>query len=106
MVISMVINIEDVYRQIVEIAKNNKVEKVVLFGSRARGDYRSDSDMDITILGRRIDQASIEELHKKIESSDISCPVEIYTARLSENEEYIEGVSHKGLLIYQKMQSK
>lgn len=87
-------------------SQDEKIEYVLLRGSRARGDYRSDSDMDITILGRRIDQMSIEELQKKIESSDISCPVEIYTARLSGNEEYIEGVSHKGLLIYQKMQSK
>ena len=51
MVISMVINIEDVYRQIVEIAKNNKVEKVVLFDSRARGDNQPKSDIDIAVYG-------------------------------------------------------
>lgn len=95
------------FAKLIELfSQDEKIEYVLLRGSRARGDYRSDSDMDITILGRRIDQMSIEELQKKIESSDISCPVEIYTARLSENEEYIEGVSHKGLLIYQKMESK
>src|SRR5574344_204371 len=95
------------FAKLIELfSQDEKIEYVLLRGSRARGDYRSDSDMDITILGRHIDQTSIEELQKKIESSDISCPVEIYTARLSENEEYIEGVNHKGLLIYQKMQSK
>ena len=95
------------FAKLIELfSQDEKIEYVLLRGSRARGDYRSDSDMDITILGRRIDQMSIEELQKKIESSDISCPVEIYTARLSESSEYVDGVSHKGLLIYQKMQSK
>ena len=95
------------FAKLIELfSQDEKIEYVLLRGSRARGEYRSDSDMDITILGRYIDQTSIEELQKKIESSDISCPVEIYTARLSESEEYLEGVSHEGLLIYQKMQSK
>lgn len=93
-------NMEELFSQ------DEKIEYVLLRGSRARGNYRSDSDMDITILGRHIDQMSVEDLQKRIESSDISCPVEIFLARLSENEEYIEGVSHKGLLIYQKPQSK
>ncbi len=87
-------------------SQDEKIEYVLLRGSRARGNYRPDSDMDITILGRHIDQMSVEDLQKRIENSDISCPVEIFPARLSENEEYIEGVSHKGLLIYQKPQSK
>jgi len=27
-----------------------KVEKIILFGSRARGDYREDSDWDILVI--------------------------------------------------------
>lgn len=38
--------IEQVYSQIREIAKQHQVEKVVLFGSRARGDYLEKSGLN------------------------------------------------------------
>ena len=43
--------IEQVYSQIREIAKQHQVQKVVLFGSRARGDYLEKSDIDLAIYG-------------------------------------------------------
>lgn len=43
--------IEQVYSQIREIARQHQVEKIVLFGSRARGDHREKSDIDLAIYG-------------------------------------------------------
>ena len=62
----MVINIEDVYRQIVEIAKNNKVEKVVLFGSRARGDNQPKSDIDIAVYGCNDFEGFTDQLNEEL----------------------------------------
>mgnify|MGYP000573905028 CR=1 FL=1 len=39
-------NIQNVYRQIVEISKKYQVKKVVLSGSRARGTNMPKSDID------------------------------------------------------------
>ncbi len=33
------------------IMKNEKVEKIVIYGSRAKGDYRNGSDIDLTLIG-------------------------------------------------------
>ena len=44
-------NIQNVYRQIVEISKKYQVKKVVLFGSRARGTNMPRSDIDLAIYG-------------------------------------------------------
>lgn len=38
-------------KRIIELAKKYRVEKVILFGSRARGDNRPDSDVDLALLG-------------------------------------------------------
>ena len=38
-------------KRIIELAKKYGVEKVILFGSRARGDNRPDSDIDLALLG-------------------------------------------------------
>lgn len=45
--------IEQVYEQIREMAKQHGAEKVVLFGSRARGTNGPRSDIDLAIYGCR-----------------------------------------------------
>lgn len=43
---------------------NERVEKVILFGSRARGEYKNTSDIDIAIVGKELtlsDQARLAE---------------------------------------------
>ncbi len=59
-------NIEDVYRQIIEIAKKNKIEKIVLFGSRARGDNQPKSDIDLAVYGCKDYQKFVEELNEEL----------------------------------------
>jgi predicted nucleotidyltransferase len=43
---------EAVLEHIVRIARNFPIRKVVLFGSRARGDYTSTSDYDIAFFDK------------------------------------------------------
>ncbi|MBQ3441741.1 MAG: nucleotidyltransferase domain-containing protein [Selenomonadaceae bacterium] len=38
-------------KRIIELAKKYRVEKVILFGSRARGNNRPDSDVDLALSG-------------------------------------------------------
>lgn len=45
--------IDNVYQQIVSFACDCGAEKVVLFGSRARGDNLPKSDIDIAVAGCR-----------------------------------------------------
>ena len=42
---------QQVIEEIIQIAKLNHVEKVILFGSRARGDYKERSDIDLAFSG-------------------------------------------------------
>ena len=42
---------EDIRRHIVDLAKRCNLEKVILFGSRARGDNRERSDIDLALVG-------------------------------------------------------
>lgn len=42
---------EKVLDQILEIADRNQIEELLLFGSRARGDYDRGSDIDLAVRG-------------------------------------------------------
>ena len=64
----MPMRIEDLlklYRTEVENATGSKVNKVILYGSYARGDFRSDSDIDVMILVDTY-SAGVSPLEKKI----------------------------------------
>ena len=43
------------FREALSLAYGNKLERVVLFGSRARGDARADSDYDVAVFLNRFD---------------------------------------------------
>lgn len=45
---------EIVINSICELAQKNRVKKVILFGSRARGDYSRASDIDLVVYGDNI----------------------------------------------------
>jgi predicted nucleotidyltransferase len=45
---------EAVMREITEIAKRNQIQEIILFGSRARGDYNRTSDIDLAVTGGNI----------------------------------------------------
>ncbi|MBI1838205.1 MAG: nucleotidyltransferase domain-containing protein [Flavobacteriia bacterium] len=70
---------EDVINRINTIFSNYpQIEKVILYGSRAKGNYRNSSDIDLTIFSKSI---TIEDLYKiEIELDDLLLP---YTIDLS-----------------------
>ena len=43
-----------VLEEIKRIAEEYEVKKVILFGSRARGDYQRASDIDLAVQGGRV----------------------------------------------------
>lgn len=52
-------NIEEIFNQ---VSRFLEIEKAVLFGSRAKGNYKSGSDVDIPILGDNVSHSTIVSL--------------------------------------------
>jgi len=62
-------NLKKIKETILEIAKemNVEIDRIVLFGSRARGDYRKDSDYDLLIVTKeKLDKERLIEFFGKI----------------------------------------
>ena len=49
-----------VLEEIRELARKYNIEKVVLFGSRARGDFRRTSDIDIAVEGGNFERFALD----------------------------------------------
>ena len=68
----MMTKIEDpILKKIVEqVLQHCKPQKIVLFGSRARGDYREKSDYDISVSG--INESNYAEVLNAIDDNDFT----------------------------------
>lgn len=51
---------EQVEAEIIRLARRRGIEKVILFGSRARGDNRPRSDIDLAVRGGNIPEFALD----------------------------------------------
>lgn len=51
---------EQVLKEIIDLARKHDLKKVILFGSRARGDYHRASDIDLAVYGGNIIEFALD----------------------------------------------
>lgn len=86
-----------------EISKFPQIEKAVIFGSRAKGNYKPGSDVDIAIYGEDITFSILSKLHANLEEeSPMPYFFDILDYTHSENEDIKGHVDRVGVIIYTK----
>ena len=90
---------EQVIREICEIAKKYKVEKVILFGSRARGDFHRASDIDLAVKGGDFADFSLDV----DEETSTLLMFDFVDLNQSIQQELRENIEREGKIIYEKM---
>ena len=90
---------EKVINEIISLAKKNNLEKVILFGSRARGDYHRASDIDLAVSGGNVIAFSldVEEFTSTLLTYDV--------VDLNKNLQagFREAIEKEGKLLYEKI---
>lgn len=89
-----------ILEEIVEISKkHNEINKVILFGSRARKDNGDRSDIDLAIYS----EASISEFIEDIENNTTTLLEFDFSDMKSVSDElFINQVNKEGIIIYEK----
>lgn len=90
---------ENVKSGIVEMAEKYGIQKVILFGSRARGDNRERSDIDLAVSGGSVSEfaLAIEDTLDTLLMFDVVNLDENINLRLSEE------IERDGIVIYEKV---
>lgn len=89
---------ERVFREITMFAKKHSIQKVILFGSRARGTHRERSDIDIAVYGGNFD-SFYWDIKENVHSLLI---FDIIEADGDISEELGEEIVKDGVVIYEK----
>ncbi len=90
---------EIVLEEIRNYAKQFNIKKVILFGSRARGDYKAKSDIDLAVSGENISAFSI----MVDENTSTLLKFDIVNLDSSVQQELLQSIAEDGIVIYEKI---
>ena len=90
---------EVVLEEIRALARKYQVDKVILFGSRARGDYKRTSDIDLAFSGGKASSFILDVNEEtstllKFDIVDLLKPVQT---------QLLETIEREGIILYEKM---
>jgi len=88
-----------VIEEIIKLAKTYDLNKVILFGSRARGDYKLRSDIDLAISGGDCIRFSLEV--QEVTSTLLYFDVVNLDGVVQK--ELLESIEKEGMCIYEKV---
>jgi len=83
--------------------KYTEIEKVYIFGSRAMGNYKPSSDIDIAIVGADIDFEITSSLYRKLnEELPIPYFIDVVNFNTIEVEELKTHILNEGIVVYER----
>ncbi len=88
-----------VEEEIVQIAEKNNISKVIVFGSRSRGDYHRTSDIDLAVSGGNYSRFCLDV------DEDTSTLLEYDIVNLDGrvDEDLLESIIREGQVVYEKI---
>lgn len=90
------------YKEILSIfQKHENIEKVIIYGSRAKGNYKEGSDIDLTILGT-IDYKELIQLKLEFEESNIPYLIDVSIFKDLQSKDLIDHIKRVGKTFYEK----
>ncbi|MFV9511778.1 nucleotidyltransferase domain-containing protein [Tepidibacillus sp. LV47] len=94
---------EDLLNQIINvISKYEHIEKVVVFGSRAKGNGKKTSDIDLCVFGERLLQNDVNLLIDELKELNTPLDFDVVHFQSLSKEKLKENIMREGVKIYDK----
>ena len=79
-----------------------KIDEVILYGSRAKGNYGENSDIDLTLKGQNLDHAVLQNLLRKFDESTLPFTIDLSIYDNIQSSDLIEHIKRVGICIFKK----
>lgn len=73
-----------------------EVEEVILFGSRAKGNYKPTSDIDLTLKGEKINLAVLHQIENDLDDLLLPYKIDLSIFEQIDNPDLIEHINRVG----------
>jgi predicted nucleotidyltransferase len=79
-----------------------EVERVILYGSRAKGNYRDGSDIDLAIVGDQVTAEQFSRLQLALDDLLLPYTIDLSLIRQIENPDILAHVERVGVVFYER----
>jgi type I restriction enzyme S subunit len=88
--------IQEVFKQYPE------VEKAILYGSRAKGNYHPGSDIDLTLIGEQLNLTILQKIENEIDELLLPYKIDLSLHKQIQNAELLEHIKRVGKVFFDK----
>lgn len=78
------------------------VEQAILYGSRAKGNYKNGSDIDLTLIGAGLDFDTLGSIAGDLDDSEIPYKVDLSILANITNSNLVEHIQRVGMVFYER----
>jgi predicted nucleotidyltransferase len=78
------------------------IEKAIIYGSRAKGNYKKGSDIDLTLIGDALDYPLLSNVAEELEESSIPYTVDLSFFDHIDNQGLREHIQRVGVVFYER----
>jgi len=80
----------------------SQVDKAVLYGSRAIGNYRPGSDIDLTLLGQDLDLTILHQIEDDLDDLLLPYKIDLSIFHQISNPGFLDHILRKGKVFYER----
>lgn len=78
------------------------IDKAILYGSRAKGNYRDSSDIDICLVGSMLNLSQLLRIESELDDLLLPYNIDVSIWDKIENKELIDHIKRVGVILYEK----
>ena len=82
------------------------IEKVLIYGSRAKGNYRNNSDIDFTIIGKDINLSLLFEIENRLDDLMLPYKIDLSIFSKIENADLVDHINRIGIIFFSREKAK
>lgn len=84
------------------LAGHHGVERAILFGSRAKGTYRTGSDIDLTLVGAHLSHVDLLRLMREFDESSVPYMVDLSLLDSIQDSAVLSHIERWGQIFFQR----
>ena len=89
-------------RIVTVLSRHPEIEKAVLYGSRAKGNYRTGSDIDLTLFGPQLNHSLLARIDDELDDVLLPYKIDLSIFTNLTHPELIEHIQRVGVVFYER----
>ena len=97
--------VSDINKIILILKRNQKIEKIILFGSRAKGTYQNGSDIDLALMGKNLKLNDILDASIEIDNLGLAYKFDLVIYDRIKEKALLEHIDRVGITLFERNKS-